>query len=183
MSLFSGWAPSYRNLLDASSPSTSFAPSRSYLSEEECINFGVIQSLFTNLELALTPKKYFITLNASERSECRLLINLKMISWAHENTKASNYISYFIGQQPAGTDIWKCHGPVHFTLTVFHLDYNYLRENLHWSLYHPSIIQVLVGYSPSTRVLSTITSLITTLPGDKRCHVMHSTPAPRVWCC
>ena len=80
MSLFSGWVPSCRNQLDASSPSTSFAPSRSYLSEEECINFGVIQSLFTNLELALTPKKYFITLNASERSECRLLINLKMIS-------------------------------------------------------------------------------------------------------
>ena len=105
----------------------------------------------------------------------------KMISWAHENTKASICKSYFIGQQPAGTDSWKCHGPMHFTLTVFHLDYNYLREKLHWSLYHPSIIQVLVEYSPSSRVLST--SLITTLPDDKRCHVMHSSPAPRVWCC
>ena len=75
MSLFSGWVPSYRNQLDASSPSTSFAPSRSYLSEEECINSGVVQSLF-----ALTLKQYFITPTASEHSECRLFINLKMIS-------------------------------------------------------------------------------------------------------
>ena len=77
MSLFSGWVPSYRNLLDASSPSISSAPSRSYLSEEECINSRVIQSLFNNLELALTLKQYFITLTASEHSECRLWMNVK----------------------------------------------------------------------------------------------------------
>ena len=80
MYLFLGWVPSYRNQLDASSPSTSFAPSQSYLSEEECINSGVVQSLFNNLEFALTLKQYFIILTASEHSECRLLINLKMIS-------------------------------------------------------------------------------------------------------
>ena len=75
MSLFSGWVPSYRNQLDANSPSISSAPSRSYLSEEECINTGVTQSLF-----ALTLKQYFIILTASEHSECRLWMNLKMIS-------------------------------------------------------------------------------------------------------
>ena len=80
MYLFLGWVPSYRNQLDASSPSTSFAPSRSYLSEEECINSGVVQSLFYNLEFALTLKQYFIILTASEHSVCRLWMNLKMIS-------------------------------------------------------------------------------------------------------